>query len=228
MNKKLKKVNKEVDLKKKYSLKEAIDISKKYSSKKFDESLDICIKLGVDPKKSDQAIRGVLSLPKTKLRNIKVAVFAEGDDAEKAKDSGADIVGSDDLIDEIKSGKLDFDKCISTPEMMSKVGTLGQILGPKGLMPNPKLGTVSKDLSTAIKNVKAGQLEYKSDKGGLIHAAMGNCSLNEDDLINNIKYFYNELIKKKPSSSKGIFVKEIFLSSTMGPGLKIEETSVIK
>ena len=163
-----------------------------------------------------------------KAKDIKIAVFAEGEDAENAKKAGADIVGSDDLIDEIKSGKLNFDKCISTPGMMAKVGALGQVLGPKGLMPNPKLGTVSKDLDEAIKNVKAGQLEYKSDKGGLVHASIGNISLGDDDLINNIKYFYNELIKVKPSTSKGVFVKEIFLSSTMGPGLKIDETSVIK
>ena len=173
-------------------------------------------------------MRGVLSLPKMKAKDIKIAVFAEGEDAENAKKAGADIVGSDDLIDEIKSGKLNFDKCISTPGMMAKVGALGQVLGPKGLMPNPKLGTVSKDLDEAIKNVKAGQLEYKSDKGGLVHASIGNISLGDDDLVNNIKYFYNELIKVKPSTSKGVFVKEIFLSSTMGPGLKIDETSVIK
>ena len=228
MNKKKKLLNKEIDLSKKYSLKDAILLSKKFSSKKFDESLDICLKLGIDPKKSDQAVRGVLSLPKMKVKDIKIAVFADGEDSEKAKKAGADIVGSDDLIDEIKSGKLNFDKCISTPSMMAKVGALGQILGPKGLMPNPKLGTVSKDLDEAIKKVKAGQLEYKSDKGGLVHASVGNISLGEDDLINNIKFLYSELIKVKPSGSKGVFIKEIFLSSTMGPGLKIDETSVNK
>ena len=228
MNKKKKLLNKEIDLTKKYSLKDAILLSKKFSSKKFDESLDICLKLGIDPKKSDQAVRGVLSLPKMKVKDIKIAVFADGEDSEKAKKAGADIVGSDDLIDEIKSGKLNFDKCISTPSMMAKVGALGQILGPKGLMPNPKLGTVSKDLDEAIKKVKAGQLEYKSDKGGLVHASVGNISLGEDDLINNIKFLYSELIKVKPSGSKGVFIKEIFLSSTMGPGLKIDETSVNK
>ena len=168
----------------------------KYSSKKFDESLDICLKLGIDPKKSDQAVRGVLSLPRMKAKDIKIAVFAEGEDAEKAKKAGADVVGSDDLIDEIKSGKLNFDKCISTPGMMAKVGALGQVLGPKGLMPNPKLGTVSKDLDEAIKNVKAGQLEYKSDKGGLVHLApIGNISLGDDDLINNIKVFLQRINK---------------------------------
>ena len=228
MNKKKKLLNKEIDSTKKYSLKDALVLSKKFSSKKFDESVDICLKLGIDPKKSDQAVRGVLSLPKMKAKDIKIAVFADGEDSEKAKKAGADIVGSEDLIDDIKSGKLNFDKCISTPSMMAKVGALGQILGPKGLMPNPKLGTVSKDLDEAIKNVKAGQLEYKSDKGGLVHASIGNISLSDDDLINNIKFFYSELIKVKPSSSKGVFIKEIILSSTMGPGLKIDETSVIK
>ncbi len=167
-------------------------------------------------------------MPKSKEKKIKVAVFAEGEEAEKAKKSGAEIVGSEDLINDIKNGKIDFDKCISTPNMMPKVSVLGQILGPKGLMPNPKLGTVSANLEEAIQKVKSGQLEFKTDKGGLVHASIGNCSLDQKDLTNNVKFFYSEILKTKPSSSKGIFIKEIFLTSTMGPGLKIEETSVIK
>lgn len=228
MTKKKKQIAKEIDLKRKYSLDDAINISKKFASKKFDESIDICIKLGIDPKKSDQLVRGVVTLPKSKEKKIKVAVFAEGEEAEKAKKSGAEIVGSEDLINDIKNGKIDFDKCISTPNMMPKVSVLGQILGPKGLMPNPKLGTVSANLEEAIQKVKSGQLEFKTDKGGLVHASIGNCSLDQKDLTNNVKFFYSEILKTKPSSSKGIFIKEIFLTSTMGPGLKIEETSVIK
>ena len=227
MSKKKKLINKEVDLLKKYTLKDALEIQRKYATKKFDESIDICIKLGVDAKKSDQAIRGVMKLPNRFAKEITVAVFAEGKDAENARNAGADLVGSDELIEEVKSGKINFSKCISTPEMMAKVGTLGQVLGPKGLMPNPKLGTVSKDMEKAVGDLKEGQLEFKTDKGGLVHASIGKCSLNDEQIVNNAKFFYNEILKNKPSSSKGIFIKGIFISTTLGPGLKIEESSVI-
>lgn len=227
MSKKKKLINKEVDLLKKYTLKDALEIQRKYATKKFDESIDICIKLGVDAKKSDQAIRGVMKLPNRFAKEITVAVFAEGKDAENARNAGADLVGSDELIEEVKSGKINFSKCISTPEMMAKVGTLGQVLGPKGMMPNPKLGTVSKDMAKAVGDLKEGQLEFKTDKGGLVHASIGKCSLNDEDIVNNAKFFYKEILKNKPSASKGIFIKGIFISTTLGPGLKIEESSVI-
>ena len=227
MSKKKKLINKEVDLLKKYTLKDALEIQRKYATKKFDESIDICIKLGVDAKKSDQAIRGVMKLPNSVAKEITVAVFAEGKDAENARKAGADLVGSDELIEEVKSGKINFTKCISTPEMMAKVGTLGQVLGPKGMMPNPKLGTVSKDMAKAVGDLKAGQLEFKTDKGGLVHASIGKCSLNDEEILNNAKFFYKEILKNKPSASKGIFIKGIFISTTLGPGLKIEESSVI-
>ena len=227
MSKKKKLINKEVDLLKKYTLKDALEIQRKYATKKFDESIDICIKLGVDAKKSDQAIRGVMKLPNRFAKEITVAVFAEGKDAENARNAGADLVGSDELIEEVKSGKINFSKCISTPEMMAKVGTLGQVLGPKGMMPNPKLGTVSKDMEKAVGDLKEGQLEFKTDKGGLVHASIGKCSLNDEDIVNNAKFFYKEILKNKPSASKGIFIKGIFISTTLGPGLKIEESSVI-
>tara|TARA_B100000989_G_scaffold298876_1_gene290650 strand:+ start:1273 stop:1962 length:690 start_codon:yes stop_codon:yes gene_type:complete len=227
ISKKKKLINKEVDFAKKYTILQALEIQRKFITKKFDESVDICIKLGVDAKKSDQAVRGVLKLPKTVAKDIKVAVFAEGKDADSAKDAGADLVGADELIDEVKSGKINFDKCISTPEMMAKVGALGQILGPKGLMPNPKLGTVSKDMQKAVSDVKAGQLEFKTDKGGLVHASVGKCSLKDEDIVNNVKFFYKEVLKNKPTSSKGLFIKAIFITTTFGPGLKIEESSVI-
>ena len=228
-SKRYKKILKNSIKDKKISPKEALDLVKKNSNTKFDESIDVSLRINLKQSKGgDFSLRTVVNLPNGSGKKNKLAVLCEPEKSDEAKKAGADIVGSDNLIDEIKSGKLNFDKCISTPAMMAKVGVLGQILGPKGLMPNPKLGTVSKDLDEAIKNVKAGQLEYKSDKGGLVHASIGNISLGDDDLVNNIKYFYNELIKVKPSTSKGVFVKEIFLSSTMGPGLKIDETSVIK
>ena len=165
-----------------FKIEEAISTSKKFASKKFDETLDVTVVLGIDSKKSDQQIRGVISLPKMPSKKIKVAVFADGDDLKKAKDYGADIVGAEELIEKVKNGELNFDKCIATPKMMSKVSVLGQILGPKGLMPNPKLGTVTNDLASAIKNIKSGQVEYKTDKAGLIHAPVGKISFSDDEL----------------------------------------------
>ncbi len=225
--KKLKLIKEEIKEKTLHKLEEALDISKKFASKKFDESLDISIILGIDAKKSDQQIRGVTSLPKMPKKNVKVAVFADGDDIDKAKAAGAEIVGGDDLIDIIKKGELNFDKCISTPKMMVKVSALGQILGPKGLMPNPKLGTVSNDVTTAIKSIKLGQVEYKTDKAGIIHVSVGKISFSEDELKKNIQFLIGEIKKKKPETSKGIFIKKFFINSTMGPGLQVDPTSVM-
>ena len=226
-SKKQKLIKEEIKEKTIHKLEEAVDISKKFASKKFDESLDISIILGIDAKKSDQQIRGVTSLPKMPKKNIKIAVFADGDDIEKAKKAGAEIVGGDDLIDKIKKGELNFDKCISTPKMMVKVSSLGQILGPKGLMPNPKLGTVTNDIANAIKNVKLGQVEYKTDKAGIIHASVGKISFSADELKRNIEFLLQEIKKKKPETSKGIFIKKFFINSTMGPGLQVDPTSVM-
>jgi large subunit ribosomal protein L1 len=160
-------------------------------------------------------------------KNVKIAVIADGDDIEKAKAAGAEIVGSDDLIESIKKGEMNFDKCISTPKMMVKVSSLGQILGPKGLMPNPKLGTVTNDVANAIKNIKLGQVEYKTDKGGIIHVSVGKISFSEDELKKNIEFLLEEIKKKKPETSKGIFIKKFFINSTMGPGLQVDPTSVM-
>ena len=226
-SKKQKLIKEEIKEKTIHKLEEAVDISKKFASKKFDESLDISIILGIDAKKSDQQIRGVTSLPKMPKKNIKIAVFADGDDVEKAKKAGAEIVGGDELIDKIKKGELNFDKCISTPKMMVKVSSLGQILGPKGLMPNPKLGTVTNDVANAIKNVKLGQVEYKTDKAGIIHASVGKISFSADELKKNIEFLLQEIKKKKPETSKGIFIKKFFINSTMGPGLQVDPTSVM-
>ncbi len=226
-SKKQKLIKEEIKEKTIHKLEEALDISKKFASKKFDESLDISIILGIDAKKSDQQIRGVTSLPKMPKKNIRIAVFAEGDDVEKAKTAGAEIVGGDDLIDMIKKGEMNFDKCISTPKMMVKVSSLGQILGPKGLMPNPKLGTVTNDVVDAIKNVKLGQVEYKTDKAGIIHVSVGKISFSAEELKKNIEFLLQEIKKKKPETSKGIFIKKFFINSTMGPGLQVDPTSVM-
>ena len=226
-SKKRKQIKEEITEKTIHKLEEAVAISKKFASKKFDESLDISIILGIDAKKSDQQIRGVTSLPKMPKKNIRIAVFADGDDVDKAKTAGAEIVGGDDLIDKIKKGEVNFDKCISTPKMMVKVSSLGQILGPKGLMPNPKLGTVTNDVVDAIKNVKLGQVEYKTDKAGIIHASVGKISFSADELKKNIEFLLQEIKKKKPETSKGIFIKKFFINSTMGPGLQVDPTSVM-
>ena len=210
-----------------YKIEEAISVAKKYASKKFDETLDISIVLGVDAKKSDQQVRGVVSLPKMPSKKIKVAVFADGDDLKKAEVSGADIYGSEDLIEKVKKGEINFDKCISTPKMMSKVSVLGQVLGPKGMMPNPKLGTVTNDLEEAIKTIKSGQVEYKTDKAGIVHAPVGKISFSDADLKKNILFLVDELKKKKPENSKGVFIKKFFINSTMGPGLQVDSTSVM-
>ena len=210
-----------------FKLKDAIEVLKKHTSKKFDESVDLSILLGIDAKKSDQQVRGVLSLPKMPEKKIRIAVFAEGDDAEKAKKNGADVVGSDDLVELIKKGEIKFDKCISTPELMAKVSVVGQILGPKGMMPNPKLGTVTKNIQEAIKAIKAGQIEFKTDKAGIVHASVGKASFTDADLEKNISFFFTELQKKKPTSSKGIFIKKFYINSTMGPGLQVDLTSVM-
>ena len=227
ITKKRKLVNGELKLGEVYKLSDAISFLKKHTSKKFDESIDVSVMLGVDAKKSDQQIRGVLSLPKMPEKKIRIAVFAEGDDAEKAMKSGADIVGSDELVEEIKKGNIKFDKCVSTPEMMVKVSSVGQILGPKGIMPNPKLGTVTKNIEEAIKNIKAGQIEFKTDKAGIVHTSVGKASFTDADLQKNINFFFTELQKKKPTSSKGIFIKKFYINSTMGPGLQVDPTSVM-
>ena len=200
--KKGKKIFEELKDKDTHKLEEAIDISKKYSSKKFDESLDISIILGIDAKKSDQQVRGVLSLPKMPAKKVKVAVFADGDDIEKAKNAGADIVGGDELIETVKKGELNFDKCISTQKMMPKVSTLGQVLGPKGLMPNPKLGTVTNNVIEAIKKVKSGQLEYKTDKSGIVHVSIGKTSFSNEELKKNISFLIEELKKKNQNRQR--------------------------
>ena len=220
--KKFKKINSELDFNITYDPNKAFEVLKKYSSKKFDESVDVAINLGIDPKKSDQAVRGSVVLPKGTGKSSKVIVFAQGDAAEKAKAAGADEVGFEELAEKVKSGFTDFDVVIATPDSMRIVGQLGQVLGPKGLMPNPKVGTVTPDVEKAVDNVKKGQVQFRSDKGGILHFIIGKLSFQSDDLLENMKELIGVVSKLRPASAKGIFLKKISLSSTMGPGLTVD------
>tara|TARA_B100000508_G_scaffold137474_1_gene132074 strand:+ start:316 stop:1008 length:693 start_codon:yes stop_codon:yes gene_type:complete len=209
-----------------YAAKEAFDVLKQISSVKFSESVDVAIRLGIDAKKSDQAVRGSTVLPKGTGKTVRVAVFAQGPNAEAAKAAGADIVGFDDLAAEIKAGKMDFDVLIATPDAMRVVGQLGPVLGPRGLMPNPKVGTVTADVKTAVNNAKSGQVRYRADKGGILHCKIGSIQFSADDLQENLKALLVDVKKARPASSKGVFLKKLTVSSTMGPGLAIDLASV--
>jgi len=221
-----KKVLESVDLSKIYEPLEAIKILKENSYVKFQETLEVAIKLSIDTKKTDQNIRGMLNLPKGTGKNIRVAVMAKGDKASEAKDAGAELVGDSDLADKISSGKIDFDLLIATPDMMPSIGKIAKILGPKGLMPNPKLGTVTQDIRTAVTNAKAGQVKFKNDKAGIVQAGIGKLSFDEQDLIENLKAFYSSIHKSKPDAVKASFIKKITIASTMGVGLKINVASL--
>ena len=211
---------------KKYLIEEALNELNSNASKKFTESLDISINLGIDASKSDQNVRGASNLPHGNGKTFRVAVFAEGEEATQAKDAGADKVGMEDLADEIKSGNMDFDVVIATPDTMSVVSPLGQILGPKGLMPNPKSETVTKDISNTVKNAKSGQIRYKSDKQGIIHARIGQIGYTEEQLRDNLEAFLTDVKKAKPPSAKGIYISKVTLSSTMGKGFEIDTTKL--
>ena len=221
-----KKLLESVDLTKIYEPLEAIKILKKNSYVKFQETLDVAINLGIDTKKTDQNIRGMLSLPKGTGKNIRVAVMAKGDKVSEAKDAGAELVGDSDLADKISSGKIDFDLLIATPDMMPSIGKIAKILGPKGLMPNPKLGTVTEDVKTAVTSAKTGQVKFRNDKAGIVHAGIGKLSFNEQDLIENLKAFYSSINKSKPEAVKASFIKKITIASTMGVGLEINVASL--
>jgi len=210
-----------IDFSKNYNLSEAIKILKDNSYVKFEETLDIAIKLGINPEKTDQNIKGIMNLPKGSGKKIRIAVMAKGDKAKEASDAGVDIVGDDDLAKQISSGKIDFDLLIATPDMMPVIGKIGKILGPKGLMPNPKLGTVTQDITTAVNNARSGQVKYKNDKAGIVHAGIGKLNFKEEDLFENIKAFYESVHKSKPDTFKGSFIKKVTIASTMGFGLKI-------
>ena len=215
-----------INVSKSYEPIEAIKILKENKYAKFDETLEVAINLGIDSNKTDQGIRGVTSLPKGTGKSINVAVLAKGDKQKEAKDAGADLVGENDLIETISSGKISFDLLIASPDMMPSVGKVAKILGPKGLMPNPKLGTVTPDIATAVKNAKAGQVQFKNDKGGIVHAGIGKMSFDENDLLENLKFFYSSINKSKPETVKGSFIKKVTIASTMGVGLEINIASL--
>lgn len=226
LSKKQQLIRKLVDPTALYSISEAVAKLKEVASKNFKESVDLSVNLGVDPRKSDQVVRSATSLPKGTGRTVRVAVFAQGDNAEKAKAAGADIVGFEDLADEIKAGNMDFDVLIATPDAMRLVGQLGQILGPRGLMPNPKVGTVTPNAAAAVQDAKSGQARYRTDKNGIIHCAVGSIDFSADDLNENISALIKDLIKLKPSSAKGVYLKKISVSTTMGPGIAIDLSSL--
>ena len=209
-----------------YAIDEALSLVKEFATTKFPESIDISVNLGIDSRKSDQVIRGSTVLPNGTGKNIRVAVFAQGENAIKAKDAGADIVGFEDLAETIKTGELNFDVVIATPDSMRLVGQLGQVLGPRGLMPNPKVGTVTADVQTAVQNAKAGQVRYRTDKGGIIHCSIGKANFEIGALKENLITLLSDLKRARPSSVKGLFLKKITISSTMGPGVKIDQASI--
>ena len=212
-----------VDRNKLYPLADAMKIVKENATAKFNESIDVAINLGIDAKKSDQTVRGAVVLPAGTGKTVRVAVFAQGDKAQAAKDAGADIVGLDDLAAEIKGGKLDFDVVIATPDTMRVVGQLGQILGPRGLMPNPKVGTVTQDVAAAVKNAKAGQVQYRADKTGIVQCTIGRASFTVDALIENMRALLEAVNKSRPAGIKGIYLKKVSVSSTMGVGVRIDQ-----
>ena len=226
LSKRAKLINEKVDPTKSYGFEEAANLLKELSSVKFKETVEVSVNLGVDPRKSDQVVRGSTVLPNGTGKDVRVAVFTQGSNAEAAKEAGAEIVGMDDLAEQVKSGQMDFDVVIASPDAMRVVGQLGQILGPRGLMPNPKVGTVTPNVADAVRNAKAGQVRFRTDKNGIIHAGVGKIDFTSSDLQKNVEMLLVDLKKLKPSSSKGVYMKKITLSSTMGPGLTIDMNSL--
>jgi len=219
-------IRQQIEPGKQYPLDEALNLLKELSKVKFTESIDVAVRLGVDPRKSDQVVRGSTVLPHGTGKNVRVAVFAQGENAEKAEAAGADIVGFDELAETIKAGTIDFDVCIATPDAMRVVGKLGQVLGPRGLMPNPKVGTVTTDVEQAVSNAKAGQVQFRTDKGGIVHTTIGKADFDVDALKGNLRALVQELVKAKPSASKGQYLRKIAVSTTMGPGLTLDNASL--
>jgi len=225
--KRFKKAAEGIDNLKSYSVDDAVKFVKAGASCKFDETVELAINLNVDPRHSDQMVRGMVQLPHGTGKAVRVAVFAKGDKADEAKDAGADIVGADDLAEAIQGGTIDFERCIATPDMMAVVGKLGKVLGPRGLMPNPKLGTVTQDVAEAVRGAKGGQVEFRAEKAGIVHAGVGKASFDENALIENVKAMVDAISKAKPSGVKGSYFKKVAISSTMGPGVKVEVSSVV-
>jgi large subunit ribosomal protein L1 len=209
-----------------YDIAEAVKIIKERAKAKFDETVEVAVNLGVDPKHADQMVRGVCNLPNGSGRTARVAVFAKGAKADEAKAAGADIVGAEDLVEIVSKGTINFDRCIATPDMMGLVGRLGKVLGPRGLMPNPRVGTVTMDVTSAVKGAKGGSVEFRVEKAGIVHAGVGKASFSEEALVQNIKAFVDAVVKAKPTGSKGTYLKKVSVSSTMGPGLKLDTATV--
>jgi len=224
--KRMKSLREKIDQGKAYAISEALQLLKDCATVKFEESVDVSVNLGVDPRKSDQVVRGSTVLPRGTGKTVRVAVFAQGEAAEAAKEAGADIVGYEDLTEKIKGGEMDFDVVIASPDAMGVVGKLGQILGPRGLMPNPKVGTVTKDVGQAVKNAKAGQARYRTDKNGIVHCQIGKVSFEPEALRENLEALLHDLNKAKPSAAKGIYLKKITLSTTMGPGVMVDQSTL--
>lgn len=227
LSKKQKKIKEKVIPAQLYKISDAISILKEFASTKFREGIDIAVNLGVDPKKSDQVVRSSTNLPKGTGKTVRVAVFAQGENAEKARIAGADLIGFEDLAEQIKAGETNFDVVIATPDAMRLVGQLGQILGPRGLMPNPKVGTVTTNVAGAVLDAKSGQVRYRTDKNGIIHCSVGKVDFSANDLVENVVALLADLKKVKPTTSKGIYIKKVTLSSTMGPGLSIDPASIV-
>jgi large subunit ribosomal protein L1 len=215
-----------LDRDKNYALDEALGLIKERGTAKFDETVEIAINLGVDPRHADQMVRGVCVLPNGTGKSVRVAVFARGDKAEEAKAAGADIVGAEELVEEVQSGKIDFDRCIATPDMMALVGRLGKVLGPRGLMPNPRVGTVTPDVKAAVNDAKGGAVQFRVEKAGIVHAGVGKVSFTKEALLENVKALIDAIQKAKPTGAKGSYLKRIALSSTMGPGVKVDLASI--
>jgi len=226
ISKRTKELRAKIDRSKAYPVVDAIKLVKEGASAKFNESVDVAINLGIDSKKSDQTVRGSIVLPKGTGKSVRVAVFAQGEKAQAAKDAGADIVGFEDLAAQVKEGKIDFDVAIATPDAMRVVGQLGQILGPRGLMPNPKVGTVTPNVADAVKNAKAGQVQYRADKAGIVQCTIGRASFTEEALKENLLALMDALNKSRPSGTKGIYLKKVSVSSTMGPGVRVDQASL--
>lgn len=227
LGKRTKAIRAKVDAEKQYGVSEAFSLLKELSSVKFDESVDVAVNLGVDPRKSDQVVRGSSVLPNGTGKTVRVAVFAQGAQADAAKDAGADIVGFEDLAESVKAGNMDFDVVIAAPDAMRVVGALGTILGPRGLMPNPKVGTVTPNVAEAVTNAKAGQIRYRADKGGIVHCTLGKVAFEPAQLEQNLQQLLDDLVKAKPSSAKGVYMRKVTVSTTMGPGLTIDHSAMV-
>ncbi|WP_285293996.1 50S ribosomal protein L1 [Aureimonas altamirensis] len=226
IGKRISKARDGLDRDKLYDVADAVKLLKERATAKFDETIEVAMNLGVDPRHADQMVRGVVNLPNGTGRTVRVAVFARGDKAEEAKAAGADIVGAEDLVEKVQGGEIDFDRAIATPDMMGLVGRLGKVLGPRGLMPNPRVGTVTPDVAAAVKASKGGAVEFRVEKAGIVHAGVGKASFGADALIENIRAFADAVQKAKPSGAKGTYVQRVALSSTMGPGLKVDPSTV--